>query len=101
MDSASGRRAPAGHGGRTTGSLQVRHATFLGHPRKRRQPFERHNPLHSSGVAGEAPAESGRARHCRRLWPGLQRGISATAMELSVIAYLILLGVVALLRLYE
>jgi len=72
--------------------VQVRHPAILGHSRKRRKSVQRDDSFHSPGVAGKKDrlrlvsicASGG-------VWPGLQRGISATAMDLSVYLFLALL----------
>src|ERR1700730_8058600 len=57
--------------------------------------------MYSSGMARKAPAEERGIRVARRLWPGLQRGISVTAMDVTVIAFLARLVAVAALRIVE
>src|ERR1700737_2377131 len=73
----------------------------MGRSGERRESFERHDSIYSSGMARKAPAADRGIRVARRLWPGLQRGISVTAMDVTVIAFLALLAAVAALRIVE
>src|SRR6202040_3155945 len=101
MNPASRRSASARQCGNAVGSDEVRHAALLGYPRQRREPLERHHPFHSAGVAGKEAAQTRRIRRGGGFRSGLQRGVSATAMDLSVVTFLALLLVVALLRFVE
>src|ERR1700730_6738072 len=65
------------------------------------QPFKRHDSVYSSRMDRKAPAEDRGIRVARRVWPGLQRGISVAAMDITVIAFLALLVAVAALRVVE
>src|SRR4249919_749725 len=76
-------------------------AALVGHPGQSRQSFQCHNSFHPPGVAGKAPAATWRLRHGGRFWSWFQRGILVAAMDVSVIAFLILLVLVAVLRLVE
>src|SRR6266851_286898 len=101
LDTASRRRAPARQYRDCSRPDEVPDPAILGRPRKRRQPFQRHHPLHPPGMAGEAPLEPRRVRARGRLRARVQRGIFAPPMDLSLIAFLLLLAAVAALRLVE
>src|ERR1700676_3588069 len=73
----------------------------MGRSGERRQSFQGPDSFYSSEMALKAPAEERGIRVARRLCPGLQRGISVTAMDVTVIAFLALLAAVAALRIVE
>src|SRR5207249_8388505 len=101
MDFAPRRSAAARKRRNGTRLVQVRHTAFVGHPWQRWEPFQRHDSVHSSGVAGETAASKRRICRRRRVWSRFQRGIPPTAMGLSVYLYLALLAAVGVLRLVE
>src|SRR5262249_1914607 len=79
----------------------VRHPAFLGHSRKRRESFQRHDPFHSSRVARKEATQGRRLfGGCGRRSP-LQRGICLISMGLSFYLLLYLLAAVGVMRLVE
>src|SRR5690242_718244 len=81
--------------------VQVRHAAVLGDSRQSVDTLHRHDSFHSTRVAGKTASQDRRLCVGRGVWTWFQRGISPTAMGLSVYLYLALLAAVGVLRLVE